>query len=92
MSITNFKLFTETVMKDRLDKIKSGEIRLGVSNQHDVYVLESALDNLDAAIESAYDWFNVADYGYSCTRLSAMCIAHHLSNFEVEELSSAWID
>ena len=91
MSITNLKLIAEVLIKERLDKIVSGEIRLNVANQHDEYVLESALNVLqtdETAVEFAFEGLENANV----ENLPTMELAYRLSVFHPESLSTAWTD
>lgn len=89
MNTTNFKLIVEMMIKDHIEKIQSGEVRLGVMNQHDEYVCESALEVL------ATDEEKVTYVAYEFTeetiqKCQVMTIAHRLSTFKPEPLDSAW--
>lgn len=97
MSCTNFKLYAEVIMNERLSKIMSGEIHLGFGNQHDGYILETALEVLEAdekKVEEVYENYReVYENGY---RLSAMSLASSFASELVSSLfdnmSSAWTD
>lgn len=93
MSVTNFKLIAQTLISDHLAKIESGEIHLNVSNQHDYYVCESALDVLsndeyNEDVKRVVILFQNADM----SKVGPMSLAFSLSKFQPEALDSAWID
>jgi len=80
-------------------KHESGEIKFNMGNQHNVYVFESAIENLQnpALFEKNIDRLkfvlqiavNNLKWGYDQSDIS---VASHFSTFDVPELSSAWTD
>lgn len=88
-------------MTDRLEKIMSGEVRLGFGNQHDDNMLKQALEALnnpacDVYIEKKYndifkEFFEKGKRDYS--PMSLACALVPKSYFDnLEEPSTAWYD
>ena len=86
MSITNFKTATEIKLQIELEKWQNGEIQWCMNNQHDQYVIESALGNIESMPDDKWEWWIGALHS------SIMDIAHDLSSFDAPEIDSAWID
>lgn len=64
VNIQNLKTRTEVLLEDRLEKIRSGEIRLKVYDQLDEVTIEKALANFDRFEEQAIKWLSEgADIG-----------------------------
>ena len=84
-SVTNYKLSAEIMLQVELDAWRNGEKQWNVSNQHDEYVIESALDNLDSLNDSEWEW-------WANSNADIMSLAHALSAYQGPELDRAWID
>lgn len=78
------------LLEDELERWKAGDVRITVANQFDMYALESALEECekDGVLEAAKEKFATANIN----SISAIDLAHTLSEWEAPEISSAWID
>lgn len=94
MNITNLKLAVETKLHIELEAWLRCEKEWNVSNQFDESVLESALENFDAAFDTLVEkWLNDGSSTVeSLFTIAVMDWAHCLSEFEPPEMDSAWID
>lgn len=87
-SLVNLKTVVSVQLEAELAAWESGERPVNVSNQFDRYVLETAIDRLGEHFEAAASDLT-PEQGY---RMSVMSWAHRLSDFDVPELDSAWVD
>lgn len=68
-----------------LDAWKNGEREWNVANQFDETVLENAIENFDDAIEAVAEDFPLDN-------MTAIEVAHLLSDFEAPEIDGAWVN
>lgn len=77
------------MLESEIKKWEEGKIKWDVSNQQDEYVLKSTLQNLNeeslAKINSLFKYANKES-------VKATNIAYYISEFQPEEISSAWVD
>ena len=94
MNLTNYKTAIDTIMRIEIDAWKAGERDFTVSNQFDLYILESAVENFDLMGEDQWQWFADAEYGLpgSGSERGIMNLANNLSTFEVEPLADGWVN
>lgn len=94
MSITNLKLATEIKLQIELEAWKAGDRKWNVSNQFNESVLESALENFDATFDAQVDkWLkDGSSTPESLQTIDVMDWAFCLSEFQPNEIDSAWID
>jgi hypothetical protein len=88
----NFEIVALVMIEDHLEKILSGDIQMNVSNQHDEYVCESALEVLNSNDRVVLDQLSEMYKDTSVESLSAMSMAHNISVYEAPELPNAWTD
>lgn len=79
ISILNLKVKVEVLLQDRLEKIRNGEIRLKVYDQHDEYVIEDALKNFDRFEAQADKWLKE---GVNLANVDPMVWAYKLMDHE----------
>lgn len=98
MSYINFKLFAEVVMIEELEKHRRGEIVTGFSNQHDAYILETALEELSKdskkvteTYEKISEFFDKGKRDYTPMTLASF-FASPLVDELAEGFSNAWVD
>lgn len=88
-SVATLKASIEVSLKEELNLWETGQRRWNVSNQHDRYVLKSAIETLsDDVVVKLVEKRGTIDF----SRYSVMDLAHSLSEFEAPEIDSAWID
>lgn len=88
----NFEIVALVLIEDHLKRIVAGEIKMNVSNQHDEYVCESAIEVLNSGDRVVLDALNGLYKDASVESLSAMSMAHNISVYEAPEISKAWTD
>lgn len=94
MNITNLKLATEIKLQIELEAWQNGDKKWNVSNQFNESVLQSALENFDTAFDALVDkWLNDGSSTVETMQtISVMDWAFSLSEFQPDEIDSAWID
>lgn len=94
MSIINLKLDTEIKLQIELEAWRNGDRRWNVSNQFNESVLESAVENFDAAFDTqVHKWLkDGSSTPESLQTIAVMDWAFCLSEFQPSEIDSAWID
>lgn len=92
MNFTNFKLIAEVLVKEHMNKIENGEVKLGFANQHDYYVCEGAIEALEKHSDKVEEIFNRLYTNANPNSLSAVSVAHNISTIEIEPFSSSWVD
>jgi hypothetical protein len=88
MNYDTFRVQVTDLLQAEADKHANGEVKWNVSNQHDEYYVESALENFtnedNATLTNCYVVFN-AELPHNI-----MSLVHIASTFDVEPLAEAW--
>lgn len=93
MNLTNLKLATEIKLHIELEAWLNCEKKWNVSNQFDEVVLESALEDYDTKFDSLVDkWQKEGSTVETMQTIAVMDWAFNLSEFEPQEIDSAWVD
>lgn len=88
-SVTNLKTRIEVLLEAELEAWEAGQKQWTVSNQHDPYVIESALEGIKAgALEAWITKHPDANHD----GMSLMTWAHALAEWEAPELDPGWTD
>ncbi len=90
VSLVNLKLVVETKLQIELEAWQTGQKKWNVSNQFSESVLESALSVFEEAFMTVAD--NWQKEGANLQGIAVMDWAYALSEFQPQELDSAWID
>lgn len=90
MSLVNFKTASMIKIELEIDDWNNGNTEINVSNQLDIYVLESALETLKSNEKKTEEVYNeLKGVIHNVTTLN---LAYYLSTFIPEPLDSAWTD
>ena len=88
MNYDTFRVQVTDLLQAELVKYAAGKIQWNVSNQHNEYIIESALKNLDngdnSTLTECYVVFNAE------LPLDIMSLAHTASTLEIEPLAAGW--